>query len=85
MVHQTALGNHNVLGIVDAAVSGGVKNYMNAFLSEEYVTSNTSEAKLIYKLIVQSQLFSFFTVLVISTRAEDCCKSCSRFPCDCCA
>ena len=39
-------------GVVDAAVSGGIKNYMEAFLTKKYIMENCSQDSLLRHLIV---------------------------------
>eukprot|EP01090_Pellita_catalonica_P000558 TRINITY_DN10381_c0_g1_i1.p1 TRINITY_DN10381_c0_g1~~TRINITY_DN10381_c0_g1_i1.p1 ORF type:complete len:707 (+),score=106.84 TRINITY_DN10381_c0_g1_i1:58-2121(+) len=45
-----------VNGVVDAAVNGGIKNYQEAFLTEEYASQNPADKTLIEKLRTELDL-----------------------------
>ncbi|KAH3742760.1 DOCK family protein [Pelomyxa schiedti] len=57
----------SISGVVDAAVSGGVKHYMSAFLSREFIENNPSQQLLVVKLMkhLHSQKHAIFDAIQV--------------------
>ncbi|KAH3767385.1 DOCK family protein [Pelomyxa schiedti] len=56
-----------ISGVVDAAVSGGVKHYMGAFLTREFIENNQTQQRLVKKLIkrLHAQRHALFDAIQI--------------------